>query len=120
MNNFNFCSPTEFIFGKGRENECGDYVRKYGGSKVLIHHGGKSAIKSGLLDRVKNALEEKGIAFCELGGVQPNPRDTLVYKGMIIVQSTASQRRSVISTSVVLVKYLSKTCAIISAAPQAV
>ncbi|MCI9322631.1 MAG: iron-containing alcohol dehydrogenase [Lachnospiraceae bacterium] len=87
MNNFNFCSPTEFIFGKGRENECGDYVRKYGGSKVLIHHGGKSAIKSGLLDRVKNALEEKGIAFCELGGVQPNPRDTLVYKGIELARS---------------------------------
>jgi len=82
MNNFNFYSPTEFVFGKDRENECGTYVKKFGGSKVLIHYGGNSAKKSGLLDRVKKSLENSGIAYCELGGVQPNPRDGLVYKGI--------------------------------------
>ncbi|MBP5267169.1 MAG: iron-containing alcohol dehydrogenase [Ruminococcus sp.] len=82
MNNFNFYSPTEFVFGKDRENECGTYVKKFGGSKVLIHYGGNSAKKSGLLDRVKKSLENNGIAYCELGGVQPNPRDGLVYKGI--------------------------------------
>lgn len=82
MNGFNFYSPTEFVFGKGRENEAGEYVKKYGGTKVLIHYGGKSAVKSGLLDRVKASLEKCGIAYTELGGVQPNPRDTLVYKGI--------------------------------------
>ena len=87
MNNFNFYSPTEFVFGKGRENECGSYVKKYGGSRVLIHYGGSSAVRSGLLDRVKASLEKNGIAFCELGGVQPNPRDTLVYKGIELARS---------------------------------
>ena len=82
MNNFNFYSPTEFVFGKGRESECGTYVKKYGGSKVLIHYGGQSAQKSGLLDRVKKSLTESGIPFTELGGVKPNPRDSLVYKGI--------------------------------------
>jgi hypothetical protein len=82
MNGFNFYSPTEFVFGKGRENEAGEYVKKYGGTKVLIHYGGKSAVKSGLLDRVKASLEKCGIAYTELGGVQPNPRDTLVYRGI--------------------------------------
>ena len=82
MNNFNFYSPTEFVFGKGRENECGEFVKKYGGSRVLLHFGGKSAVKSGLLDRVKASLERCGITYFELGGVQPNPRDTLVYKGI--------------------------------------
>ena len=82
MNNFNFYSPTEFVFGKGRENECGEFVKKYGGSRVLLHFGGKSAVKSGLLDRVKDSLERCGITYFELGGVQPNPRDTLVYKGI--------------------------------------
>ena len=53
MDNFNFYSPTEFVFGKGRENECGKYVKKYCKSKVLIHYGGGSVVKSGLLDRVK-------------------------------------------------------------------
>ena len=52
MDNFNFYSPTEFVFGKGRENDAGDYVKKYGGTKVLIHYGGGSAVRSGLLDRV--------------------------------------------------------------------
>ena len=82
MENFNFYSPTEFVFGKGRENESGRYVKKYGGTKVLIHYGGGSAVRSGLLDRVKASLDAEGIGFTELGGVQPNPRDTLVYKGI--------------------------------------
>ena len=82
MENFNFYSPTEFVFGKDRENECGEYVRKYGGSKVLIHYGGGSAVKSGLIDIVKKSLENAGVEYCELGGVKPNPRDTLVYKGI--------------------------------------
>ena len=82
MLNFNFCSPTEFVFGKGREHETGYYVKKYGGSKVLLHYGGGSAVRSGLLDRVKASLTENGIAFVELGGVKPNPRDTLVYEGI--------------------------------------
>ncbi len=82
MDNFNFYSPTEFVFGKQRENECGAYVKKYGGSRVLIHYGGGSAVKSGLIERVKKSLEESGISYTELSGVQPNPRDTLVYKGI--------------------------------------
>ena len=82
MDNFNFYSPTEFIFGKGRASEAGHYVKKYGGSKVLIHYGGGSAVKSGLIGTVKSSLDGAGIAYCELGGVQPNPRDTLVYKGI--------------------------------------
>lgn len=82
MNDFNFYSPTEFVFGKGREKECGKYVKKYGGKKVLIHYGGQSAQKSGLLDRVKSSLEQAGIEYKELGGVKPNPRDTLVYEGI--------------------------------------
>ena len=82
MDNFTFYSPTEFVFGKDTENECGKYVKKYGGSKVLIHYGGGSAVKSGLLDRVKKSLDAEGIAYCELGGVQPNPCDTKIYEGI--------------------------------------
>ncbi len=82
MDNFNFYSPTEFVFGKGRENECGDYVKKHGGSKVLIHYGGGSVVRSGLLDRVKKSLDNARIPFVELGGVMPNPRSGLVYEGI--------------------------------------
>ena len=87
MDNFNFYSPTEFVFGKDRESECGEYVKKYGGSKVLIHYGGCSAERSGLLGRVRESLNKCGISFVELGGVKPNPRDTLVYKGIDLCRS---------------------------------
>ncbi|MCR5123106.1 MAG: iron-containing alcohol dehydrogenase [Ruminococcus sp.] len=82
MENFNFYSPTEFVFGKGRAAEAGLLVKKYGGSKVLIHYGGGSAVKSGLVGTVKKSLDDAGVKYCELGGVKPNPRDTLVYKGI--------------------------------------
>jgi len=82
MDNFTFYSPTQFVFGKGTENESGAYVKRFGGSKVLVHYGSGSVVRSGLLDRVKKSLEAEGIAYVELGGVQPNPRDTLIYKGI--------------------------------------
>ncbi len=82
MDNFNFYSPTEFIFGVDREIEVGKYIKKYGGSRVLIHYGGGSAVKSGLIDRVKSSLETEGISYVLLGGVRPNPRDTLIYEGI--------------------------------------
>ena len=82
MNNFTFYSPTFFVFGKEEENNAGEYVKRFGGTKVLIHYGGGSVVRSGLLDRIKNSLTEKEIAFVELGGVQPNPRSGLVYEGI--------------------------------------
>lgn len=82
MNNFDFCSPTYFVFGKERETEAGRFVKKYGGNKVLIHYGGGSVVKSGLLDRVRKSLTEEGLTFVELGGVMPNPRSGLVYTGV--------------------------------------
>ncbi len=82
MENFNFHSPTEFVFGKGRENGCGIYVKKYGGHKVLVHFGSGSVVRSGLLDRIKASLEKEGVPYVLLGGVQPNPRDTKVYEGI--------------------------------------
>ncbi len=82
MENFNFYSPTFFAFGKDRENEAGSFVKRFGGSKVLIHYGGGSVVKSGLLDRVKASLDTEGISYVLLGGVRPNPRSGLVYEGI--------------------------------------
>ncbi|SDA37663.1 hypothetical protein SAMN02910275_00020 [Butyrivibrio sp. INlla18] len=82
MDNFTFYSPTFFAFGKDTENDAGKYVKRFGGSKVLIHYGGGSVVRSGLLDRVKKSLEVAGISFVELGGVKPNPRSGLVYEGI--------------------------------------
>ena len=82
MENFTFYAPTYFAFGKDTEKETGKYVKRFGGSKVLIHYGGGSVIRSGLLDRVKKSLEEEQISYIELGGVKPNPRSGLVYEGI--------------------------------------
>lgn len=82
MDNFTYYAPTYFGFGKEIENEVGNYVQRFNGSKVLIHYGGQSAIKSGLVERVKNSLDKAGIKHVELGGVQPNPRSGLVYEGI--------------------------------------
>jgi len=82
MFNFNYYTPTEVVFGKGTEAQTGAMVKKYGGTKVLIHYGGGSVKRSGLLDRVKASLEEAGVGYAELGGVVPNPHLELVYKGI--------------------------------------
>lgn len=82
MNNFTFYSPTYFVFGKEEENNTGKYVARFGGKKVLIHYGGGSVIRSGLLDRIKKSLDEEKISYIELGGVKPNPRSGLVYEGI--------------------------------------
>ncbi|MBC8570301.1 iron-containing alcohol dehydrogenase [Zongyangia hominis] len=82
MENFNFYSPTMFVFGKGEENNTGAYVKKFGGTRVLLHFGGGSAVRSGLIDRVKASLDKEGITYVTLSGVQPNPRSGLVYEGI--------------------------------------
>ena len=82
MEKFTFYAPTYFAFGKDTENETGKYVSRFGGSKVLIHYGGGSVVRSGLLERVKDSLKNEGIDFVELGGVRPNPRSGLVYEGI--------------------------------------
>ena len=82
MENFTFYSPTYFVFGKDGEEKVGEMVKRFNGSKVLIHYGGGSVVRSGLLDRVKKSLEAEQIGFVELGGVKPNPRSGLVYEGI--------------------------------------
>lgn len=82
MNNFVFCSPTEFVFGKGTEERTGELVRKYGAEKVMIVYGGDSVVRSGLLRRVEATLDAAGIPYVELSGVQPNPIDLKVYEGI--------------------------------------
>ncbi|MCR5166864.1 MAG: iron-containing alcohol dehydrogenase [Oscillospiraceae bacterium] len=88
MNDFNFYSPTEFVFGKGRETETGKYVRKYGGTKALIVYGGGSAVRSGLIGKVQRSLDENGIGYEVLSGIKPNPVDTPVYNGIEICRKS--------------------------------
>ena len=84
MNSFDFYSPTYFVFGHDRETEAGAYVKKFGGSRVLVLYGGQSAKRSGLLDRVNESLRAAGLACVELGGIKPNPKSDLVYEGIAL------------------------------------
>lgn len=82
MFNFEYYAPTKVVFGKGTENQTGELVKAAGGKKVLVHFGGQSAVRSGLLDRVKTSLEASGIGYIELGGVVPNPHLSKVREGI--------------------------------------
>lgn len=89
MLDFNFISPTRFIFGRGREDEVGQQARAAGGNRVLIHYGGGSVIRSGLMARIVQSLEAAGLAYFQLGGVTPNPHDSLVYEGIQLCRREA-------------------------------
>ena len=81
MFNFEFYAPTRVVFGRDTEARTGRLLKELGISRVLIHYGGGSAVKSGLLDRVSASLDEAGIAHTSLGGVVPNPRLSKVREG---------------------------------------
>ena len=80
--NFEYYTPTKVVFGKNTESQAGELVKAQNCKKVLIHYGGRSAIRSGLLDRIKVSLEAAGISYVALGGVVPNPHLSLVYEGI--------------------------------------
>jgi len=83
MQSFRQYNPTEIIFGKDTEKEVGQEVKKWGGSKVVLVYGQGSAVKSGLIDRVKGVLREAGLSYVEVSGVQPNPRLSLAEEGVL-------------------------------------
>ena len=82
MLDFTYQSPVKLYFGKGEEQNIGKYVREYGGSRVLLHYGGGSVVRSGLMRLVREKLEAEGMAVFELGGAQPNPRVELCREGI--------------------------------------
>ncbi len=82
MKNFKYYAPTKVLFGKSTEDKVADLVKEFGGTKVLLHYGGQSAEKSGLLGKVEKSLQDAGIAYVKLGGVVPNPRVSKVREGI--------------------------------------
>ena len=84
MKDFNFYAPTRVVFGRNSEEQLPQLLRQYGGHKVLLHYGGGSARRSGLLDKVEGMLSEAGIPFVELGGVVPNPLLSKVKEGIAL------------------------------------
>ena len=84
MEDFEFVSPTHFVFGHNAESKVGPMLAERGARKVLLHYGGQSAIKSGLIDRVCASLEQAGVEYVKLGGVRPNPEIGLVREGVAL------------------------------------
>ena len=84
MNDFNYYTPTRYVFGRGVESQTGELTRWMGVSRVLLVYGMGSVVRSGLLDRVKASLDAAGVEYLELGGVLPNPTDDRVYEGIEI------------------------------------
>ena len=82
LKDFNFYAPTRVVFGRESENKIGQLAKDYGANRVLIHYGGGSAERSGLLNVVRQQLADAGIHFVELGGVVPNPLLSKVYEGI--------------------------------------
>ena len=82
MNDFNYYTPTRYVFGRGVESQTGELTRWMGVDRVLLVYGMGSVVRSGLLDRVKASLDAIGIKYLELGGVLPNPTDDRVYEGI--------------------------------------
>ncbi len=84
MLNFEFCSPTKFVFGRGTQSRVGELVKEFGGTRALVVYGGGSVVRSGLLAQVLAYLDAAGVPHEEIGGVKPNPRSDLVYEGIRI------------------------------------
>ena len=82
MNSFQYYTPTKVVFGSDTHHQVGKLVKKQNCRKVLLHFGGGSARRSGLLDAIEASLKAEGIEYVTLGGVVPNPRLSLVYEGI--------------------------------------
>lgn len=82
MNDFRYCTPTQYVFGRGVESQTGELTRSMGCNRVLIVYGGGSVVRSGLLDRVKQSLDAECIEHFDLAGIKPNPTDDRVYEGI--------------------------------------
>ncbi len=82
MFDFKYFTPTKVLFGKNTEDKVAELIKEFGGTKVLIHYGGGSVVRSGLLKKVTDKLDAAGIAYVTLGGAVPNPHLGLVYEGI--------------------------------------
>lgn len=86
MNDFVFCSPTQFVFGRGAVDKTGEYVAARNWGRGLVVYGGGSVERLGTLDRVRASLKEAGVDFMEFGGIRPNPEVNQVREGIRMVR----------------------------------
>ena len=63
MIHFDYYTPTKVVFGEDAEKKAGKEIKAIGAKKVLIHYGGGSSIKSGLMDLICDSLDRSGIEY---------------------------------------------------------
>ena len=86
MNDFEFYSPTRFVFGRGVTDAVGQHVAELGYKRALLVYGGGSVVRTGTLARVKESLVKAGVEFVELSGVRPNPEVASVREGIAVAR----------------------------------
>ncbi len=84
MLNFAYHNPTHYVYGPGEHLNLGNYLKPLVSAKILLHYGGSSVVRTGLLERIRKSLSAAGIEWAELGGVKPNPSVTLVREGIAL------------------------------------
>ena len=82
MNDFNFFTPTRYIFGKNAQKNVGALSADMLGKRILLVFGKSSAKSSGLLEEIESYLKDSGVKFFEFGGIKPNPTDGPVREGI--------------------------------------
>ena len=87
MLNFEYYTPTKVFFGKDTHKQVGRILKDYGYKKIMIEYGKNSIKKSGLYDEVVASLNENGIKFIEMGGVEPNPKVEFVRDAINLAKS---------------------------------
>ena len=87
MLNFQFYSPTRFIFGKEEENNVGKYIKEYQAKKVMIlHYGSGLEFEDALIRRIRTSLESEGLEYVDFSGIQANPLYEKAIEGTEIVK----------------------------------
>ena len=92
MFDFKYYTPTKVVFGKNTELKVAELIKEFGGTKILIHYGGGSVVRSGLLKRVTDTLDAAGISYLTLGGAVPNP-----HLGLVTKELSFAKKRMLIS-----------------------
>ncbi len=86
MQNFIYNTPTKIFFGRDQERNIGKILKEYQAKKILLHYGKSSIKKTGLLAKIQQLLQQENLEFFELGGVEPNPKLSLVEEGIKLIK----------------------------------
>lgn len=87
MKNFTYSTPTKVVFGRDIEPQIGPALKELGASRVLLHYGGGSVQRTGLLDQVTASLADAGLSWVALGGVAPNPKLSFIHQGIDLARA---------------------------------